>query len=210
MTSRPLAVETAKPDDVASAPTQPRPSHWDALRTDYAIHGRTLANPALWALAVYRFGRWSLEQRNPATRWASSKLYGALAAASRAVTGVHLDRTCEVGRALHLIHCEAPISINPRCTIGDRVGIMHNVTIGDTPDGGVPRIGNDVFIGVGAVILGAVTIGDGAQIAANSLVIADVPPDHVAVGVPARVYPAIGAKPKAKVSARGPGGSTGR
>jgi len=54
---------------------------------------------------------------------------------------------------------------------------------------GAPIIGKDVYIGTGtgAVILGEVTIGDGARIAANSLVITDVPPGATAIGVPARV-----------------------
>jgi serine O-acetyltransferase len=55
--------------------------------------------------------------------------------------------------------------------------------------GGVPKIGNDVFIGTGAAVLGPITIGDGARIAANSLVIADVPPGMLAMGVPAKNYP---------------------
>jgi serine O-acetyltransferase len=52
---------------------------------------------------------------------------------------------------------------------------------------GVPRIGNDVFIGAGAKILGPVTVGDGAIVAANSLVLTNVPPGATAVGVPARM-----------------------
>jgi serine O-acetyltransferase len=166
-------------------------SFMELLRADFRNHGGKLANRALWAMAVYRFGRWSFQQKSPAMRWVTSKIYGALSPLSRFVTGVTLDRLTRVGRDVHLIHCEGPISIHPRAVIGERVGIMHNVTIGETPDGGVPTIGNDVFIGVGAVIVGNVKIGAGAQIAANSLVIADVPANHVAVGVPARVYPGL-------------------
>src|SRR5262249_16975207 len=70
-----------------------------------------------------------------------------------------------------------------------RVRILHNVTLGTNMGPDVPTIGNDVFIGCGASILGKVTIGDGARIAANSLVIADVPPGATAIGVPAKVMP---------------------
>jgi len=52
---------------------------------------------------------------------------------------------------------------------------------------GAPIIVNDVFIGTGATILGDITIGDGARIAANSLVITDVPPSATVIGVPARM-----------------------
>jgi serine acetyltransferase len=55
--------------------------------------------------------------------------------------------------------------------------------------GAAPRIGNDVFIGSGARILGAVTIGDGATVAANTLVITDVPAGATIIGVPGRVLP---------------------
>jgi serine O-acetyltransferase len=51
----------------------------------------------------------------------------------------------------------------------------------------VPLIGNDVYIGAGAKILGPVTIGDGAIIGANAVVIDDVPAGATAVGVPARI-----------------------
>jgi serine O-acetyltransferase len=92
-----------------------------------------------------------------------------------------------VGEEFHLIHW-GNTKIHPGVVIGNRVGIMHDVTLGTTMERpGVPRIGNDVFIGAGAKILGPVTIGDGAVVAANSLVLSDVPPGATAVGVPARV-----------------------
>jgi serine O-acetyltransferase len=75
--------------------------------------------------------------------------------------------------------------------IGDRCGIMHNVTIGTNMTEGVPVIGDDVFIGVGACILGDITIGDRVRISANSLVTTDVPPDSIAIGVPAKILPSL-------------------
>jgi len=82
--------------------------------------------------------------------------------------------------------------------IGDRVGIMHDVTIGTNLERpGTPVIGNDVFIGTGARILGGVKIGDGARIAANSVVLTDVPAGATAIGVPARVMQYTGARKQA-------------
>src|SRR5580658_4642008 len=103
-------------------------------------------------------------------------------------TGVLIERETVIGKKLHIIHAQG-INIHPECVIGDRVGIMHGVTLGANMGPGVPVIGNDVFIGCFASVLGKVTVGDGARIAANSLVISDVPAGAVAMGVPARVIP---------------------
>jgi serine O-acetyltransferase len=92
-----------------------------------------------------------------------------------------------LGHRFHIVHADGSISIHPDVVIGDNVGVMHNVTIGTNMSEEVPVIGNDVFIGVGASILGGVTVGNGARIAANSLVISDVPAGAVAMGVPARI-----------------------
>jgi len=54
---------------------------------------------------------------------------------------------------------------------------------------GAPRLGDRVDIGAGAKILGAITIGDDASIGANAVVLTDVPANHIAVGVPARILP---------------------
>ncbi len=124
----------------------------------------------------------------PVARWITGKIYGALYVWTGIVTGVHMPREVTVGKRFHIVHADGSLSIHPETVIGDDVGVMHNVTIGTNMSTTVPNIGNGVFIGVGAVILGGVKIGDGARIAANSLVISDVPPGSVAMGVPARVW----------------------
>ena len=121
-------------------------------------------------------------------RWSTGKVYGALYLWTEIVTGVHMPREVTLGKRFHIVHADGSLSIHPETVIGDNVGIMHNVTIGTNMSAAVPSIGNNVFIGVGAAILGGVKVGDGARIAANSLVISDVPPGSVAMGVPARVW----------------------
>nr|WP_281373790.1 hypothetical protein [Parvularcula dongshanensis] len=64
---------------------------------------------------------------------------------------------------------------------------MQGVTIGTNGKGGLPRLGNGVDVGPGAAILGGVQIGDNAAIGANAVVLSDVPPYGVAVGIPAKV-----------------------
>ncbi len=159
------------------------------IRGDIERHGGTFLTRSVIGLAVYRTGAWALTQPK-SVRGTALRAYRLLERATRAFTGIHMNCTVLAGDDLHLIHAEGPISIHPDTVLGDRVGIMHNVTIGAAVDAeGAPIIGNDVFIGVGAAIIGPVVVGDGARIAANSLVVSDVPPNSTAIGVPARCYP---------------------
>jgi serine O-acetyltransferase len=159
---------------------------WKQLKTDYERHGRTLRQPGFWLLAAYRFGRWGQGLPEPARRLASAA-YGLMLTSSDFVLGSTLHRETEIGEGFHIVHADG-IRIDPAAVIGKRVGVMQGVTIGTTVDReGAPVIGDDVFIGAGARILGPVKVGDRARIAANSLVINDVPADSTAVGVPAKV-----------------------
>lgn len=76
--------------------------------------------------------------------------------------------------------------ISLACSIGENCEIYHHVTIGAGP-GGYPKIGNNVLIYTGAVIVGGITVGDGAIITANSCVYHDVPANYVMQGNPAQV-----------------------
>jgi serine O-acetyltransferase len=219
MDTEACAPSTGAPRGADERPTQGEAAHraqdpslaalLDELRNDHRRHGRVLTRGFL-ALAVYRFGNWAAAQQRAPIRLPALRLYGWTDKVTRLLTGVHMDRQVRVGRGFHIIHAEGNISIHPEAVIGERVGIMHNVTIGTEPNSnGAPRIGDDVFIGVGAVLLGPISIGDRASIAANSLVISDVPADSVAIGVPARVYPKLGALPK-KAAGSGPPPGSGR
>lgn len=102
-----------------------------------------------------------------------------------AVTGAEIPLNCRIGGGLLLPHPHG-IVIHPDAQIGVNCLIMQNVTIGTNMKSGVPVIGDGVDIGPGATILGAVQIGDHAQIGAMSLVLSSVPPSMVAFGIPAR------------------------
>jgi serine O-acetyltransferase len=158
----------------------------DELKADYERHGGSLRNLAFWAMATYRLGNWAEELPEP-LRGAGGKVYGALSLFVEATSGILLNREAKIGKDFHLVH-SGNIKIHPDCVIGDRVGIMQDVTLGETVERkGAPIIGNDVFIGAGAKVLGPVKIGDRARIAANSLVVTDVPPGCTAIGVPAKI-----------------------
>jgi serine O-acetyltransferase len=88
------------------------------------------------------------------------------------------------------------IVVNPLAKIGENCYLSHNVLIGKVHTGeraGVPVIGDDVFIGAGAIILGNVKIGNHAAIGVNSLVLDDVPDGGFVAGSPARVVDYRGA-----------------
>ena len=110
------------------------------LREDYVRHGRQLGNPAFVALATYRFGRWAIERRNPAARWLACKAYGFVNLFVANVTKVWIPPQVTIGADFHIIHAEGSLSIHPDVVIGDRCGVMHNVTLGTNMGAGAPRI----------------------------------------------------------------------
>jgi serine O-acetyltransferase len=164
---------------------------FEHIRHDFEVYGRSLRQRALWAMVLYRFGRWADRQRFEPLRWGLGKIYGFCTIFAPVITGVAIDRSMKVGEKFHIVH-PGMVVIHPGVVFGDRCGVMHNVTIGQNMNSGVPTFGNDVFIGAGAVILGEVHIGDGACVASNSLVISNVPANALAIGVPAKVYPNMG------------------
>ncbi len=104
--------------------------------------------------------------------------------------------------SLHGFDIPPSVPVGPRCyvphpvgtvitarRIGTGVTIVSGVTIGMRKGSDFPTIGNEVYIGAGARILGDITLGDRAQIGANAVVLKDVPADHSAVGVPATIRP---------------------
>jgi len=94
--------------------------------------------------------------------------------------GCHIAFNARIGSGLRLPH-PVGIVISEECEIGDGVVIFQNVTLGrrkaDVP--GAPRLGNRVTLYAGAVVVGDITLGDGATIGANCVVDFDVPPGGV-------------------------------
>jgi serine O-acetyltransferase len=159
----------------------------DELRAAWRRHGSTWREPGFWAVSTYALGRAAMRARSRPARVLGSALYGALSFGVKLTSGIELHREARIGRDLHLVH-GWNIKVHPSSVLGDRVGLMHDVTLGTTPERPHgPTLGNDVFVGAGARILGDVVIGDGARVAANSLVLNDVPAGTTAIGVPAKV-----------------------
>jgi len=102
-----------------------------------------------------------------------------------------LSVPCNVcGKGLRIVHYGS-VTINPQASIGQNCRIYNNVVIGTLGagygEGKCPTIGNNVFIGTNACVLGGITVGDNAVIAAGSVVIKDVPANCTVAGVPARI-----------------------
>ena len=108
---------------------------------------------------------------------------------SRFWTGIEIHPGATIGRRLVIDH-GAGIVIGETAEVGDDVLLYQCVTLGGTgKDKGKrhPTIGNNVLVGSGAKVLGPFTVGDNARIAANAVVLKEVPAGATAVGVPARV-----------------------
>lgn len=105
----------------------------------------------------------------------------------RLVFGAYLPSEIDMPASTTLGYGALGVVIHKDSIIGERCHIGQHVTLGgNTNDALVPKLGNDVYLGAGAKIIGGVVVGDGARIGANAVVINDVPPRAVAVGVPAR------------------------
>ena len=104
----------------------------------------------------------------------------------RIVFGSVIPPETRIGKNVHFAYNALGIVIHRQCIIGDDVWISQQVTIGGLNEG-FPTIGNNVYIGAGARIIGKICIGDNAKIGANAVVLTDVPNGATAVGIPARV-----------------------
>jgi serine O-acetyltransferase len=110
----------------------------------------------------------------------------ALSYASRAVTGVEIHPAARIGADFFIDHGSGVV-IGETAEIGDRVTLYQGVTLGGTGFARGkrhPTVENDVTIGSGAKLLGPITVGHGAKVGANTVVIGDVPADATVVGNP--------------------------
>ena len=122
----------------------------------------------------------------------------ALSAAARAVTGIEIHPAAEVGDGLFIDHGMGVV-IGETAEIGENVTLYQGVTLGGTGFAAGkrhPTVQDNVTIGSGAKLLGPITIGHGAKIGANAVVIHDVPPNSTVVGNPGHPVRVDGRKPE--------------
>lgn len=149
----------------------------DAIRADRAAN------------AGYPKSRYALRRLRACQRWRQARgplgrvMYAAHAAAYKLtvewVLGIELPPSTDVGPGLRLRH-GVGLVVNPATVIGRGVLIRQGVTLGNRREArDCPVIEDDVEIGAGAVVIGAITIGRGARIGPNAVVVKDVPPGAV-------------------------------
>lgn len=162
------------------------PSYW---ASDLARYPRRpfLKEQSIWAIAVYRFGRWNDARPAGPSAWMFERLYWLLFRIVETATGVSFSKSVEIGPGLKIWHFGG-IFINPDVKIGANCTLRQGVTIGNRVEGGpAPVIDDDVEFGAYAQVLGGLHVGRGAKIGAMAVVLHDVPAGATAVGNPARI-----------------------
>lgn len=108
---------------------------------------------------------------------------------SRLLTGIEIHPGARIGRRFFIDHGMGVV-IGETAEIGDDVTLYHGVTLGGTSwEKGKrhPTLGNDVVVGAGAKVLGPITLGDGARVGSNAVVVKDVPEGATVVGIPGHI-----------------------
>jgi serine O-acetyltransferase len=141
-----------------------------------------LCYPGVHALAFHR-----LAHRLWRRGWLSTARF--VSHLGRFVTGIEIHPGARLGRGLFMDHGMG-IVIGETAEIGDNVSLLQGVTLGGTStrrEKRHPTLRDNVTVGAGAKIIGAITVGENSRVGAGSVVVRDVPPNAVVVGVPGRV-----------------------
>lgn len=157
---------------------------------DPAAHSKLeifLLYPGVHALICHRIAHWFYRRnRRFLARWISE--------GAKRRTGIDIHPGAQIGRRLVIDHGTGLV-IGETAILGDDILLYQGVTLGGSgKDVGKrhPTLEDHVTVGAGAKVLGSFTVGKGARIAANAVVLSPVPPDATAVGVPARVVRVAG------------------
>jgi serine O-acetyltransferase len=159
---------------------------FENIRADFDAHGRQWGAQGFWALTVYRFGRWRYTVRPALVRKPLSLVYHVLYKWIQIVAGIELPCEVPIGPNFVIDHFGG-IVVSGYASFGANCRIRNGVVVGlsRVQEPAAPSIGDNVDIGSGAKVLGAIRIGNNVSIGANAVVIRDVPDDHIAVGIPA-------------------------
>ena len=161
--------------------------HGNGLNFWIRVIGKLLIAPAVQVVVLYRIS--TLLYRIPLTR----PLAYVLRSIGVVWCGTEIHPNTQIGPGLCILHSQK-VLIGPGVTIGSDLRMSHGVSIGGDAgryapvrSTGYPTIGDHVTIALDAIILGHITVGDGAVISGQSFVVKDVPPYTLVAGSPARV-----------------------
>ncbi|OAI20229.1 serine acetyltransferase [Methylomonas koyamae] len=177
-----------------------KPSLWQDWREDVAcvfardpaarnVFEVLFAYPGVHAVLIYR-----VTHRLWLAEWKFAARF--LAAFGRWLTNVDIHPGATIGKRFFIDH-GACVVIGETAEIGNDVTMYHGVTLGGTTWHKTkrhPTLGNNVLVGAGAKILGAITLGDNVRVGANSVVVKDVPPCCTVIGIPGRIIQQKGVK----------------
>jgi len=141
-----------------------------------------LCYPGVHAIWLHRPAHWLWTHG-----WRTAARF--LSHVGRFLTGIEIHPAAKLGPGLFIDHGMGVV-IGETAEVGENVTLLHGVTLGGTSlrkEKRHPTLGNNVVVGAGAGIFGAFTIGSGSRIGAGSVVVREVPPNSVVVGVPGRV-----------------------
>jgi serine O-acetyltransferase len=173
---------------------------FDNLAHDLGRSGRTtrervgeiLSNPGMWAVLGYRFCHWVYRLEAPWLFRKPLSLFASLVSLFvQVTTNITLPSRARIGPGLYIAHT-GYIVVNSRTVLGANCTLTQGVTIGHRGGGreqmlGSPVIGDRVYVGPGAAIIGPIPIGDDALIGVGAVVTKSVPERGVVAGNPARL-----------------------
>ena len=156
--------------------------------TSTSLYKKTLQAlfaPGFRAMCVYRFGKW-IKRRNLFFQITFLPFYHFLNQRLKIKWGIQIPLSCEIGEGFYIGHFGG-ITIASDAKIGKNVNISQLVTIGEAGEGekaGAPTIGDSVYIGAGAKVIGKIKVNDNVKIGANAVVYKDIPKNAVVVNYP--------------------------
>lgn len=162
---------------------------WRQVYEDWEAHDKDWTLPGFRAVAVYRFGNWLTNRSGGRLQSFLLLLYRFAQRFIRNHYGIELYETTKLGRRFVVRH-QSGIVIHFNAEFGDDCSVRQNVTVGA---GGLdrlneaPKFGHRVEVGAGAVIIGKITIGDGARIGPNTVVMTNVPAGATVVAEAPRI-----------------------
>lgn len=160
---------------------------------DWKVNHFSFLRPGCQAMVMYRFGVWQSGLEGKVLKALAGWLYKFMHLFCRNFYGIELYSSARIGRRLRISH-QSGIVLDPKLVMGDDCSIRQGVTIGRVDGQGseerasAPVIGNRVRVGLGAAILGRVTVGDDVVIGPYAVVTTNVPSGSIVSCAPPRVF----------------------